>query len=70
MLSRNTVRVVEVARDFSTINNQKIIRFKNKKKNEVFFIVLCLIYIGVLVYSYIKESSVCWYDGLSCKLND
>lgn len=20
--------------------------------------------------TYIKESSVCWYDGLSCKLND
>ena len=23
-----------------------------------------------LMTIYVKESSVCWYDGLSCKLND
>ena len=22
------------------------------------------------MYLYVKESPVCWYDGLSCKLND
>ncbi len=30
-------------------------------------------YINIILYRYIiyiKESSVCWYDGLSCKLND
>ncbi len=61
MLSRTTVRVAEVARDYSKLNNINI--YMNITK------ILGLL-LNQNLFIYMKESSVCWYDGLGCKLND
>ena len=48
--------------------NDKQLKFYKVKK---YFFFLFYIYINIFyIYLYIKESPVCWYDGLSCKLND
>ena len=49
--------------------NDKQSKFYKVKNTFFLFYIYINIYINY-IYLYIKESPVCWYDGLSCKLND
>ena len=45
--------------------------FINDKQSKFYKVkIMFLFYLYININLYIKESSVCWYGGLSCKLND